>query len=51
MPDLGRYATEVLLAYGGSLALLVVMVAASVWQSRRVRRRLEAMETRRGKPS
>ncbi len=49
MPDLGIYATEVLSAYAGSLILLIAVVLASVWQARRVRRRLDAVEERRGK--
>ena len=49
MPDLGRYAVEVLSAYAGSLILLVAVVAASIWQAKRVRQRLESMEARRGK--
>ncbi len=47
MPDLGRYATEVLMAYGGSIALLIAIVAASIWKARRVKRRLEVVEARR----
>lgn len=44
MPDLGPYAGPVLLAYGGSLGLLAVLVAASVLRARQVRRRLQAIE-------
>ena len=46
MPDLGAYALEVTLAYGGSLALLGGLVALSVLQSRRIRQRLEETEGR-----
>jgi len=49
MPDLGRYAAEVLSAYGGSLLLLALLVAASVWKSRKVRAQLDAVESRRSK--
>ncbi|WP_216364877.1 MULTISPECIES: heme exporter protein CcmD [Rhodobacterales] len=49
MPDLGRYATEVLSAYAGSLALLILVVVVSIWQARRVQRRLNSVEERRGK--
>ncbi len=59
MPDLGRYAVEVGLAYAGSLALLAGLVAPSEgavlldgvawvwWRGRRVRARLAAVEARR----
>lgn len=46
IPDLGRYAFEVALAYLGSLSLLAGVVALSVWQARRVRRGLEEAEKR-----
>ena len=49
MPDLGRYAAEVLSAYGVSLLLLIGLVAFSVWKARRVRARLDEVEARRGK--
>ncbi|MEL6532545.1 MAG: heme exporter protein CcmD [Pseudomonadota bacterium] len=51
MPDLGLYTGEVLAAYAGSLALLAVLVGGSIWQARRVRRRLEAMERARREAS
>ncbi len=44
MPDLGRYAAEVLLAYGASAALIGGLVLASVLSARRARRRLAAEE-------
>ncbi|MEM0949024.1 MAG: heme exporter protein CcmD [Pseudomonadota bacterium] len=44
MPDLGRYAVEVLLAYGVTLALLAGIVAASVARARAMRRALEEAE-------
>ena len=47
MPDLGRYAAEVLAAYGVSLVLLAGLIVASVWKARRVRARLHEVETRR----
>ncbi len=50
MPDLGRYAVEVLSAYAGTLALLVALVAASIWKARRVLRQLRDAEARRGPP-
>jgi heme exporter protein D len=50
MPDLGRYATEVLMAYGGSIALLLIIVGVSIWKAGQVRRRLEVVEARREGP-
>jgi heme exporter protein D len=47
MPDLGKYAAEVLLAYGVSIAVLITLVVISWRQSLRVRRNLEAVEDRR----
>ena len=49
MPDLGRYAAEVLSAYGSSIFLLALVVTASVWKARKVRAKLEDVEARRGK--
>ena len=49
MPDLGAYAVPVLSAYAVSIALLIVVVAASIWKARRVRARLEEVESRRGR--
>lgn len=46
MPDLGRYAFEVLAAYGVSLTLLAGIVALSVVRARRVRRELDEAEAR-----
>ena len=46
MVDLGKYAGTVLSAYGVALALLLGLVALSLWQSARVRRALEAQECR-----
>ncbi|MBF9030158.1 heme exporter protein CcmD [Rhodobacterales bacterium HKCCE3408] len=47
MPDLGQYAVQVLAAYGASLVLLAGLIVVSVWQARRVRRRLDEVEARR----
>ena len=44
MPDLGKYAFEVLTAYAASIAMLVVLVGLSVRRSRRVKRMLEEIE-------
>ena len=46
MPDLGRYALEVGLAYGGSIAALVLIVGLSLWRSARVRAALDEAEAR-----
>jgi heme exporter protein D len=48
MPELGKYATTVLSAYGVALALILGLVALSLWQSARVRRALTAQEKRAG---
>ena len=40
MPDLGRYAFEVLLAYGITIVLVGGLVVASVLSARRARHRL-----------
>ena len=48
MPDLGKYALEVGLAYGISGVLLTVLVALSVLRARRVERQLARAEARRG---
>lgn len=49
MPDLGTYAVPVLSSYGVSIALLIGVVLASVWKARRVRARLDQVESRRGR--
>ncbi|MDO5758436.1 MAG: heme exporter protein CcmD [Rhodobacterales bacterium] len=46
MPDLGKYAVEVLSSYGITMALLVVLVAASLLRARRMRHDLAAVEQR-----
>lgn len=46
IPDLGKYALEVGLAYGVSLALILGIVVLSVAQARRARRALEEAEER-----
>jgi heme exporter protein D len=47
MPELGKYAVEVALAYGVSLALLGGVVILSILQGRKVRRALDEAEARR----
>lgn len=46
MPDLGKYAVEVLSSYGISLALLVALVGLSLHRAKRVKRDLEEVEKR-----
>ena len=49
MPDLGTYAVPVLSSYAVSIVLLIAVVLGSIWKARRVRARLEEVETRRGR--
>lgn len=49
MPDLGKYADTVILAYIVSFALLAGLVALTWVQSRRAKRLLDAEEPGRGK--
>ncbi|NRB04483.1 MAG: heme exporter protein CcmD [Rhodobacteraceae bacterium] len=44
MPDLGKYAAEVLSAYGATCVVLCVLVAATLWQGRKVRAELAQVE-------
>ncbi|WP_420821357.1 heme exporter protein CcmD [Pseudooceanicola aestuarii] len=44
MPELGKYAAEVLSAYGLSLLLLAGVTGISLWRARRVRARLDEVE-------
>ena len=46
MPDLGKYALEVGLAYGVSIVLLLGIVWISAAQSRRAKRDLDMAEER-----
>ncbi|WP_412565878.1 heme exporter protein CcmD [Thalassobius sp. MITS945101] len=46
MPDLGKYAVEVLSSYGVSLGLLAVLVIASVLRARKVKAQLDEVEAR-----
>lgn len=47
IPDLGKHATEVGLAYGLTLLCLAALVAQSVWQSRRIKRAMNDEEEAR----
>lgn len=49
MPELGKYAGAVMWSYAASIALIVAVVALSLWQGRRVKRNLDEVETRQGK--
>jgi len=46
MPDLGKYATEVLLAYAATILILAGLVVATWARSRSVRRTLDTAERR-----
>ena len=46
MPELGKYAFTVLTSYGVTLALILGLVALTVWRGAQVRRALEAQERR-----
>lgn len=47
MPELGKYAVEVMSAYVVSIALLAGLVWISVRQGARIRRELHSVEARR----
>lgn len=47
MPDLGKYAVDVLSAYAVSVALIVGLVVLSLYQAGRMRRAFEQREGRR----
>ncbi len=47
IPELGKYAGPVLASYEVSLALLGLLIGASVLHSRRVKRELEQVEGRK----
>jgi len=49
MPDLGKYATEVLSAYGVSLILLAALVVWTLVRGRAARMALAEIERERGK--
>ncbi len=47
MPELGKYAAEVMSAYAASLFLLIAMVLLSVRSARKARAELAAAEARK----
>lgn len=46
LPDLGKYATTVLSAYGASIILLVGLVLMSVAKGQRARKLMQEVEAR-----
>lgn len=46
MPDLGKYAFEVLASYGASLLLLAGIVGLTMWRGARVKGQLREVELR-----
>ena len=44
LPELGKYATEVLSAYGVSLVLLALLIVLTLRRGRRARAELQAVE-------
>lgn len=46
IPDLGKYHTEVLSAYAVSIALIIAIVAVSIWRSRKTKAALAEVENR-----
>jgi heme exporter protein D len=47
--DLGKYAQVVLWAYAGAIALILALIAFSLWQAANTRRALREVEDRQGK--
>ena len=47
MPDLGKYAVEVLGAYAATIGIVLLLVAMSIAQSRNMRRALATAEAGR----
>ncbi|QDC09914.1 heme exporter protein CcmD [Oceanicola sp. D3] len=47
MPELGKYAAEVLIAYAGSIAILVGLLVVTIRRGAKVRARLRQMEESR----
>ncbi|HSG57048.1 MAG TPA: heme exporter protein CcmD [Paracoccaceae bacterium] len=46
IPDLGKYAGAVLSSYAVSIALIVLLVAVSLWQARKARAELNRVEAK-----
>jgi len=46
MPDLGKYAVTVLSAYSVSIVLIVGLVGASIYRSKKIKKRLQDVENK-----
>lgn len=46
MMDLGKYAQVVLWSYAGAIALILALIALSLWQAAKTRRALRVVEDR-----
>ncbi len=46
MPDLGKYATEVLGSYAVTLGLLAALIGMTLWRGARIKRQLRQIEER-----
>lgn len=44
MPDLGKYAFTVLASYGVTIGLLGMLIAGSLWTSKRTKTKLKELE-------
>lgn len=49
MMDLGKYTQVVLWSYAAALALIMALVALSLWQAAKTRNALREVEARQGK--
>lgn len=49
MPDLGKYAVEVLSAYAVTIVLIVALIGVSLYRARQVRASLREVEARQEK--
>jgi heme exporter protein D len=49
MMGLGKYAEAVIGSYAASVALIVALVALSIWRGARVKKALTEVEARQGK--
>jgi heme exporter protein D len=49
MMGLGKYAEAVIGSYAASVALIVALVALSIWKGARVKKALTEVEARQGK--
>jgi len=47
MPDLGKYALNVLAAYGAAIVLVAGLIWATLWRAHRVKHLLHDVEERR----